>query len=177
MVFGAAVNVTSRMLRGLLPLLAVEFAGLNEAAAGSLYLVSTAAMSLAGPAFGRLSDRYNRHLVLGIRSAANVTSSLIFLLFPSYGGFVTGKTVDTVGNAAFTPAWGAVMAEVANLNPQHRARIMALMTSARDVGTIVGPIVGGLLWMVVGPIGLLVTRAALAAATEVIALTTADRKP
>ena len=69
------------------------------------------------------------------------------------------------------------MAEVANLHPQHRARIMALMTSARDVGTVVGPIVGGLLWMVVGPMGLLVTRAALAAATEVIALTTADRRP
>ena len=176
LVFGGAVSATSRMLRGLLPLLAVEYAGLNEAAAGSLYLVSTTVMSLAGPAFGRLSDRSSRHLVLGIRSVANVASSFVFLLFPSYGGFVTGKTVDTIGNAAFTPAWGAVMADVANLHPQHRARIMALMTSARDVGTVVGPIVGGLLWVVVGPMGLLVTRAILAAGTEVIAITTANRK-
>lgn len=172
LVFGGAVSATARMLHGLLPLLAVEYAGLSETVAGSLYLIPTVVLAVAGPAFGWLSDRVDHRFVLGLRSIANVTSSLVMLFAPSGGGFAAGKAIDAFGNAAFTPAWGALMADASLKRPGNRAQVMAVMTSARDVGTIVGPILGGLIWGLFGPAALLVARAVLSAGTELLAIVT-----
>ncbi|MEM7325694.1 MAG: MFS transporter [Actinomycetota bacterium] len=168
--FGGAVSATARMLHGLLPLLAVEYAGLSTAVAGSIYLVPTVVIAVTGPAFGWLGDRVDHRFVLGVRSLANVMSSLIMLVAPSGSGFAAGKAIDALGNAAFTPAWGALMADAAAGHPHDRARVMAIMTSARDVGTIVGPVLGGLVWGAFGPVALLVIRAVLSAGTEALAV-------
>ncbi len=177
LVFGGAVSATARMLHGLLPLLATEYAGLSETAAGSLYLIPTIVTAVTGPAFGCLSDHVDHRLVLGTRSIANVTSSLVMLAAPSAAGFASGKAIDALGNAAFTPAWGAQMAAASEEHPHNRAQVMAVMTSARDAGTIAGPILGGLVWSLFGAIALLVLRAILSAGTEVIAILATKSNP
>ena len=165
--FGFAVSATGRMLHGLLPILAVEYAGLNEAIAGSLYLVSATVMLFSGPAFGWLSDNFSRRLVMAVRGVANAASSVLYVAMPTAAGFYLAKAVDSLGAAAFKPAWGALMAEAALLRSDHQGRVMAVMGAGRDAGTLVGPIVGGALWSLFGPIPMLLTRAVLAVGTEV----------
>ena len=175
-VLGFLVSGSTSMLSTLFPVLAVEYAGLTPAQAGALYLV-TPAMALTGPLFGWLSDSVSRSLVLSIRSGTNVLSSLVYLFAPTFAGFLAGKALDDLGKAAFQPAWGSVMADVAAQDPKRRARIMGWMSAGEDAGSVVAPIVAGLIWGAWGIAALLLTRAGLALVAEVYAVVIARRPP
>ncbi len=163
---GAAMNGTAYLMANLLPLLSVSYMGLSEAAASSLYVFSTM-MSFSGPMWGWLADRVSLKLVLGVRAIGNVFSSLVWLLFPSYAGLVVGKVADDAGKAAFRPAWGAVMAKVAALDPVRRTRTLAIMSTAEDAGEFGAPILAGFIWTTFGLPAVLVVRLCAGAAAEI----------
>ncbi|WP_347350792.1 MFS transporter [Intrasporangium sp.] len=171
---GAMMTGTAYLMSNLLPVLAVEHMGLAPAAASSLYLVKTV-VGFTGPVWGWLSDRVGVRLVLGVRGLGNALSSIVWLLFPSLAGLMVGRALDDVGKAAFAPAWGATMAEVADLDPARRARTLAWLGSAENAGEMAGPVVAGAVWATFGLPALLVLRAALAVATELYALALARR--
>jgi MFS family permease len=173
---GFLVSGTAQMLGTLFPLLAIEYAGLTAAQAGSVYLFAIAA-PFTGPAFGWLSDNVSRRLVLSVRSVANAGSSLLYLAFPSFAGVLAGRLVDDVGKAAFRPAWGSLMAHVASFDPRTRARTMGFLRQGEDAGEIAGPIVAGVIWSVWGAPALLVLRAGLAVAAELYSLAVERRLP
>jgi MFS family permease len=163
---GFLISSTAYMLANLFPIFAVEYAGLSEAQAGLIYMLA-ASLALSGPFFGWLSDTVSRKLVLSVRSAANVASSVVYLVAPSFAGLAAGRALDDMGKAAFRPAWGALMAEVANLDRRRRARTMGSMSAGEDAGEIAGPVVAGLLWSVWGVPVLLGARIGLAVVTEI----------
>ena len=165
------------MLTNLFPIFAVEYAGLSEAQAGLIYGLSSL-MALTGPAFGWLSDNVSRKLVLSVRSAANILSSVIYWVAPSFGGLATGRALDDTGKAAFRPAWGALMAHVSSYDRRRRARAMGYMSSGEDAGEIAGPILASFLWSTWGVAVLLGVRIVLAVVTEIytVALTGTLRK-
>jgi MFS family permease len=174
---GFFVTGTAFMLTNLFPILAVEYAGLTEAEAGLIYgLCSIAA--LTGPLFGWLSDNVSRKLVLSVRSAANIVSSVVYLVAPSFAGLATGRALDDAGKAAFRPAWGALMAHVSSYDRRRRARAMGYMTAGEDAGEIAGPILASFLWSVWGVTVLLCVRIVLAIVTEIytVALTGSLRR-
>ncbi len=162
---GFLVAGTANLMTNLLPVLAVEYAGLPAAAAGGIYLV-TAVVSLSGPFWGWLADRGGARWVLGMRTLGNVVSSVIWLASPTYAGLISGKVADDLGKAAFRPAWGAVMAEVASEDPRRRAAALSQMSAAEDLGEMSGPVVAGLVWSLWGIPSLLGMRIALAVFTE-----------
>jgi MFS family permease len=166
---GFLVSGAASMLGTLFPILATEYAGLSPAQAGALYLV-TPALALSGPLFGWLADHVSSRLVLSLRSAANVGSSLLYLLVPAVPGFLAGKALDDLGKAAFKPAWGAIMAEVSSGDRSRRARTMSWMSAGEDAGDIAAPVVAGLLWTAWGAPAVLLARASLAVVAEVWAL-------
>jgi MFS family permease len=166
---GFLVSGTAYMMANLLPVFAVEYIGLSPAAAGSLYLVS-AIVGLSGPLWGWLADHVSNRLVLSLRAVGNVASSVVWLATPTYAGLLVGKVADDVGKAAFSPAWGAVMARLAERDPRRRARIMAWLGSAEDLGEMTGPIVAGLIWSLWGLPAVLMARVLLGIVTEVYAL-------
>ena len=166
---GFFISGTAYMLTNLFPILAVEYAGLSEAQAGLIYGLSSL-MALTGPAFGWLSDNVSRKLVLSIRSAANVLSSAIYWVAPSFAGLATGRALDDAGKAAFRPAWGALMAHVSSYDRRRRARAMGYMSSGEDAGEIAGPILASVLWSTWGVAALLGVRIALALVTELYTL-------
>lgn len=168
-VLGFLVAGTANLMTNLLPILAVEYAGLPAAAAGGIYLI-TAVVSLSGPFWGWLSDRGGHCWVLGMRALGNLVSSVIWLASPTYAGLVSGKVADDVGKAAFRPAWGAVMAEVAAQDPRRRAAALAQMSAAEDLGEMSGPVVAGLIWSLWGIPAVLGLRIGLAVLTEGYAL-------
>jgi MFS family permease len=166
---GFLISGTAYMLANLFPIFAVEYAGLSEAETGLIYTLSIVVV-LTGPVFGWLSDHVSQKLVLSVRSAANVVSSVIYLVAPSFAGMALGRAVDDAGKAAFRPAWGALMAHVAGFDRRRRARTMGSLSAGEDAGEVAGPILAGFLWSTWGVPALLGVRIALAAVTEIYSL-------
>ena len=163
------ISGTAQMLRGLLPILATQYAGLSETETGVVYTVSTLVVMFSGPLFGWLSDNVSQKLVLMVRGIANTLSSILFVALPNLAGITLGKVVDDVGKAAFKPAWGALMADVSSFEKKRRTQIISLMCLAEDAGEIGGPILAGLLWSAWGVPVVLGVRILLAVITEVYA--------
>jgi MFS family permease len=168
--FGLMVASSAEMMQGLFPVLATQYAHLTEGQAGLAVSGSSVAVLVAGPLFGWLSDHVSRKLALGARSAANTLSSILYIVAPTFGGFMTAKLVDDAGKAAFRPTWGAILAEVSEADPEHRARTMTFVDSAFSLGEVVGPMLAGLLLALTGIPGMLAARAILSLVTEVHAV-------
>lgn len=165
-VLGFLFGTTAGMLN-LFPAIAKEYFGLNPAQIGLIMLGSALVIIVAGPVFGWMADHGNRTLVLMIRGFANIASSLMYLAFPSVWGVGASKLVDDTGKAAFRPAWGSVMAEVAAQQPHRRAQVMAFIDVGEDAGDAAGPILAGWL-LVLGGLPLMFgVRCGFAAVTEV----------
>jgi MFS family permease len=167
---GLLISGTAQMLRGLLPILATDYAGMSDAQTGMAYLVSSVVVLGSGPLFGWLTDHVSQHLVLAFRSVANTVSSAIFLAALNPPGFVAGLVVDDVGKSAYRPAWGALMARVGSLNPRRRAQTMSWLGWGEDLGEVAGPILAGFLWSTWGLATVLGLRILLALGTEVYAM-------
>jgi MFS family permease len=169
-VLALLISGSAQMLNALFPILATEYAGLSEAQAGAIYTVSTCVILFAGPFFGWLADHVSRDLVLMIRSAANIFSSAIYLVAPTFPGVASGKIVDELGKAAFRPAWGSMMAHVSGFDRARRARIMSYLGVGDDGGETLGPVLAGFLWSTWGLNVVLGVRIALAVAAEIYAV-------
>ncbi len=174
---GFLISGSAEMLSGLFPVLATEYAGLSKAQAGIIYSVSTLVTIFSGPLFGWLSDHVSQKLVLLVRSVANTASSALYLVSPSFAGVGIARTVDDLGKAAFRPAWGALMAQVASFDRSTRARTMSWMSMGEDAGGAVAPFLAGLLWNTWGIAALMGVRIVLAIVTEVYAYWATDRCP
>jgi len=167
---GFLVAGSAEMLSGLFPVLATEYAGLTATQTGLLYAISTTIAVVAGPVFGWLSDNVSSKLVLAIRGAANALSSIVYLLFPTFAGVGIARCVDDMGTAAFRPAWGSLMGQVAQLDRRKRAQTMSWLSMGEDGGGVVGPMLAGFLWNGWGIGALMGTRVLLAILSEVYAL-------
>ena len=82
---GFFVSATANMLSGLFPIIVTEYAGLSDAVLSLTYVIGTAA-AFTGPMFGWLSDHMGNKVVLSLRSAANVVSSVLYIVAPTFGG-------------------------------------------------------------------------------------------
>jgi MFS family permease len=171
---GFLVSATANMLSGLFPLIVTEYAGLSDAVLSICYLVGTAA-AFTGPAFGWLSDHVGNKIVLSLRSAANIFSSVLYIVAPGVVGVCVGKALDDMGKAAFKPAWGAMMARLSNMDKKRRAQMFGFMTAGEDAGEITAPVAAGLLVHEWGIPIMLAARIGLAAFTEVYTVAVSHR--
>jgi MFS family permease len=171
---GFFVSATANMLSGLFPILVTEYAGLSNAVLSLTYVIGTAA-AFTGPIFGWLSDHVGNKVVLSLRSAANIVSSVLYIVAPTFGGMCLGKALDDAGKAAFKPAWGAMMARVSDMDKKRRARMFGFMTAGEDAGEIAAPIVAGLMATAWGFPVMLGARIGLAVVTEIYTVAVTHR--
>jgi MFS family permease len=164
--FGLMVASGAEMMSGLFPVIATEYAHLTEAEAGLAAGASAVTVLVGGPVFGWLSDHVSRNVALGTRSLANFFSSLLYIGFPSFGGFLVARVMDDTGKAAFRPTWGAILAEASNTDPARRARTMTFVDSAYTLGEVLAPVAAGVLIAAVGLPGMLGVRAAVSLVAE-----------
>ena len=169
--FGFLVAGTAEMLSGLFPVIATEYGHLGKAQAGIIYTISTVVTIFSGPIFGWLSDNVSRKLTLVVRSLANILSSALYLVFPTYAGIGIAKSVDDMGKAAFRPAWGALMAQISGADRKRRARTMSWLSMGEDAGGMAAPMLAGFLWNTWGIAALMGARIVLAIVTEIYAFT------
>ena len=167
---GFFVCSTAHLIQGLFPILATEYGGLSVSQTASIYAISVAVVLISGPVFGWIADNISRQGVLMIRGLANSISSLLYWFAPGMVGFTIGTLSDSLGKAAFRPAWGSLMATVAGLDRKKRAQTMSWLGVGEGMGETMGPLIGGLLWQFWGLPALFGTRLALAIGTEIYSL-------
>jgi MFS family permease len=167
---GMLVAASAYMVHGLFPILATEYAGLSEVQAGAIYSLSAAVFLVSGPVFGMLVDRKGRLIGIAWRSAANIGSSVLYLISPTFLGFAAARSVDDSGKAAFRPAWASAVAEIAARDPRRSGRRLGALDTSQTAGEALGPALAGLLWQTGGVFALFGARIVIAAVAEIAAL-------
>ena len=129
--------------------------GLADIQVGLIITCSSLVFALASPVWGRLSERLGRRPVLVIGLTGYASGTLVFALAFEAGlrGWLTGlslllalvvaRVLQAAIMAASSPAATAYMADVTAA--AERTRGMGKIGAAHNVGTIVGPALGGLL--------------------------------
>lgn len=168
--FGVMAAITGSMVTHLFPIIATEVGHLSKAQTGLIFMISTLVIIIAGPFFGWLSDHVSRSLVLSLRAVANALSSILYLLTANFTGITAARLFDDAGKAAFRPAWGALMAQLAETKRQSRGKSIAYLDTAQSVGEAAGPLLAGLLWDHWGIIWLFAVRLLLSLITEIYAI-------
>ncbi|PKM21404.1 MAG: MFS transporter, partial [Gammaproteobacteria bacterium HGW-Gammaproteobacteria-14] len=128
--------------------------GLADIQVGLIITCSSLAFALASPIWGRLSEHLGRRPVLMIGLSGYACGTLLFALVFEAGlaGWVAGikllmllvlaRVLQALVMAASPPA-AAYIADVTS--PAQRTRGMARIGAAHNLGTIVGPAMGGAL--------------------------------
>ncbi|WP_434091218.1 MFS transporter [Streptomyces flaveus] len=165
-VLGLLAGATAHMTHGLFPVLAAEIADLSPGQIGAIYSASVFVLLLVGPLAGLAADRFGAAPLTGARGVANTLSSLLYLIFPTAAGMLTGRLVDEAGKAAFRPPWGSLLAQAARGAGPRAGRVAAALDTALSVGEAAGPIIATLLWDIWGLAAFLLVRAGLGIATE-----------
>ena len=163
--------IPASMVQSLFPLIVAERTGLGKAEIGIIYTLSMGVVIVAGPLLGWVSDTISRRFVFAVRSVASVLSSVLYCVLPGLSGMTAARMVDDVGSAAFKPAWGSVMGDVARYaGKQRRGRIVSYLDTAESLGEAIGPILAGLIWQNSGILWLFGARIALTLVAEIQAI-------
>lgn len=159
-----------------LPVYLVEGHGFALTAAGSLVSLEALAYALAQPVWGRWLDREH----LGVPIAVSLLAhGLLIAAVPLTGGNWLGLAALLVAcgalNAGAYP--GAVVMTASRVEDDERGRSLGLLSSASDVGQIVGPLIGSAAYAITGSLGSALVSAALVAVLGAIAAHLLDRSP
>ncbi len=132
--------------------------GLSEVQTSSIFAISALAWALTSTFWGRASDRYGRRniAILGLIGYAVSLIALITplflveknilnltLLFPA---LILGRLINGLLGSATRPASFAYVADITSR--EKRTVKFARMESSFLVGTVVGPLVGGFLFLI-----------------------------
>ena len=83
----------------------------------------------------------------------------------------TARMVDDIGKAAFKPAWGSVMGDVARSeDKRRRGRLVSYLDTAESLGEAIGPVLAGVIWQNGGIVWLFAARIVLSVIAEVQAI-------
>jgi MFS family permease len=167
---GTLIVTSAFMVHGIFPVLATEYAGLSAAQAGLIYSISAAIFLASGPAFGWIVDRRGKGVGIAWRSVANIGSSFLYLLSPTFLGLAAAHSVDDSGKAAFKPAWASAMSEISGAVPKQRGKRLGVLDTSQSIGEAIGPALAGILWQTGGIFALFGVRIVIAVVAEISAI-------
>jgi len=165
---GLLAGTTAHMTNALFQVYASEVAGLSAAQIGLITSLSIAALLGVGPPAGWIADRFGTGALSSARGIANAGSSLLYLVFPVFGGMLAGRLVDDAGKAAFRPTWGALVGGATRRAGPRGGRVAATLDAALSLGEALGPLLAAVLWDTFGFVVFLSVRAGLGIATELL---------
>ena len=132
--------------------------GLSEVQTSSIFAISAMAWALTSAFWGRASDRYGRRniAILGLIGYAISLIALITPLFLAeknilnltllFPALILGRLINGLLGSATRPASFAYVADITT--KEKRTVKFARMESSFLVGTVVGPLVGGFLFLI-----------------------------
>lgn len=184
----AAQSLGQTAMFAVMPSLGREV-GLLEIQVGSIIAASSLVFFFAGPMWGRASDRLGRRKVFLIGQVGYVIGGSLFaasfwaalegwlLPFQAWLCMIAARMTQATLMSASQPAAGAYIADITG--PNNRAKGLARIGAANNLGSIAGPAIGGLLAAVslLAPFVLAVVSVGIATVLSWWLLPTAPRQP
>lgn len=119
----------------------------SEAQFGLLYGAYSVGVLLATPLFGYLGDRigYRRPMIAGVILSAAALA--LFCYTPWFALLLLGRLLQGAASAA---SWTAGLALIAEHYPEKRVEMMGLALMGSTGGSLLGPLIGGSLYVIGG---------------------------
>ncbi|WP_158289337.1 MFS transporter [Paenibacillus flagellatus] len=95
------------------------------------------------PVLGKLSDRFGRKRTYAAGIVLFAAGSLIAAFAPTFTVFLIGRAVQAIGTGGIFPITGAQIAM--SYPPERRGKMLGLIGMIFGLGTILGPVLGGLI--------------------------------
>ena len=106
------------------------------------------ATTVSTPLWGKFADLFNRKLLLQLSLVVFVVGSALAGLSTSSGMLIGFRVVQGLGAGGLTALSTVVMADI--ISPRERGRYMGYLGAVMAVGTLGGPLLGGVLTDTVG---------------------------
>lgn len=132
------------LLAPILVIYAKRIVGLSEQMIGTLFLVLVLSVAFASLPSGRLADRWGKMRSVSWGMALGSLGMWILPLSPHLAALATGAVLLGISYALSTPAWHALVSELAP--PGRIGLAMGASQTAQGLGLVLGPLLGGVLW-------------------------------
>ncbi len=127
---------------------------------GVIYGAFSAALLLFSIPFGMLSDRIGRRKLMALGMLSLAATNVIFAVSGNVYILILARLLQGTSGAA---TWSAGLAMLADaFGPEERGKRLGLAMSAMSAGTLLGPVIGGILYDSLGYAPTFILPAALA---------------
>jgi EmrB/QacA subfamily drug resistance transporter len=107
------------------------------------FTIYTLLFAVSIPVLGKLSDRFGRKQIFTFGISTFAIGSVIAALAPNFIVFLLGRAVQAIGTGGIFPITAAQIA--VSYPPDKRGKAMALIGVFFGIGTILGPVLGGVI--------------------------------
>jgi len=156
------------LLAPILVIYAKRIVGLSEHMIGTLFLVFMLVIALASLGAGHLADRWGKMRAVSLGMITGSVGLWLLPLSPRLTMLAASGLLIGVGYALSTPAWNAMVSELAP--PGRIGLAMGASQTAQGLGLVLGPLLGGLMWDTLGHRAPFLAAAALLTVGTVVLL-------
>ncbi|OLC28984.1 MAG: hypothetical protein AUH31_07815 [Armatimonadetes bacterium 13_1_40CM_64_14] len=153
------------LLAPILAIYAKRVVGLSEHVIGILFLLGVLSVAIASVPAGRLADRWGKRKAVVWGMAIGSAGMWMLPISPRLDVLAVGAVLLGIGYALSSPAWHALVSELA---PSGRIGFaMGAAQTAEGLGLVMGPLLGGVLWDTAGHVAPFVASASLLSVSTV----------
>jgi DHA1 family multidrug resistance protein-like MFS transporter len=153
------------LLAPILAIYAKRVVGLSEQLIGTLFLLGVLSVAIASVPAGRLADRWGKRKAVVWGMALGSVGMWMLPISPRLEVLAVGAVLLGIGYALSSPAWHALVSELA---PSGRIGFaMGAAQTAEGLGLVLGPLLGGVLWDAAGHVAPFVASASLLSVSTV----------
>ena len=153
------------LLAPILAIYAKRVVGLSEDLIGILFLLGVLSVAIASVPAGRLADRWGKRKAVVWGMAIGSAGMWMLPISPRLDVLAVGAVLLGIGYALSSPAWHALVSELA---PSGRIGFaMGAAQTAEGLGLVMGPLLGGVLWDAAGHVAPFVASASLLSVSTV----------
>lgn len=153
------------LLAPILAIYAKRVVGLSEDLIGILFLLGVLSVAIASVPAGQLADRWGKRKAVVWGMAIGAAGMWMLPISPRLDVLAVGAVLLGIGYALSSPAWHALVSELA---PTGRIGFaMGAAQTAEGLGLVMGPLLGGVLWDSAGHVAPFVASAVLLSVSTV----------
>ena len=134
--------LASTVVSAALPRIVSELGG-SQSAFTWVVTATLLAMTVTTPLWGKLADLFSRKLLVQIALVVFVVGSALAGLSQSAGMLIGFRVLQGVGAGGLTALSQVILADI--ISPRQRGRYMGFLGAVMAVGTVGGPLLGGVM--------------------------------
>ena len=142
----AANHFQNQMVSTLYPVIMAEL-GIGYFQLGTITAIRVVFGNASQIMYGFLTPFVRRSQLLGVANVVMGLGNLFTGVVGGYSGFIVARTVTSIGGSAQHPLGASLLS---GMFPRSRGTILALNSSVANIGSLLAPLVAGLLLLVIG---------------------------